>query len=437
MPPIVAIVGRANVGKSRLFNRLVGYTKAIVADVPGITRDRHYAKADWAGREFVVIDTGGCEFDPTLDLEERVTDQSLKAVAEADVVVLLFDGQHPPLPSDEVLVKRLRRLTRPVIYAVNKIDSAASEGAMAEFTHFGAQQMIPLSAEHGRGVDDLLEVIVSHFPAHEREARRVTDEQRIAVIGRPNVGKSTLINRLAGEERVIAHELPGTTRDAIDVEVEAAGRRYLFIDTAGIRRGSRHAPSVEKRTTIKSLRAVDRADIACQLIDGSEGLTHGDLELASYAYDQGKGLIFLVNKWDLVTTSWKAYAADVRDRLQDMKSVPLERISAQTGFGCQQIFPFIDRVARARARQLTRGEIASVIAEAVSRHHLPVCRGHEVVISRGEQTGIRPPTFTLFTNFPQGISYASRRYLMHCLSTALGADGIPIRLVLKRSRGRR
>ncbi len=432
MKPLVAIVGRANVGKSRIFNRLVGYTRAIVHDRSGVTRDRHYAPADWCGREFVVIDTGGIELDPRADLERHVTTQSLKAIDEADVIVCLFDGQHPPTPEDEEIVRVLRRSRKPIVWTINKIDHAENELQVAEFARLGLDPLIMVSAEHGRSVDDMLDQIVAHFPEVHADEGKERAGLRVSVIGKPNVGKSTLINRLCGSDRVVAHEMPGTTRDAIDVEVEFEGANYVFVDTAGVKRGWKMSEQLEKFTSLRSLRTVERSQIVCQLIDAQEQLTKQDLTLAGFVLEEGKGLILLVNKWDLMRTDWKDYEEELKDRLKEFAHVPVVCISAATGYHCLKVFEAINRLNHALGRRLTTSEVNRVIEQALAEHHLPAFKGREVRINYATQTGVYPPTFALFSNYPAAVPYTYRKYLMHRFQAALGSDEVPVRVVCKR-----
>jgi GTP-binding protein len=431
MKPIVAIVGRPNVGKSRLFNRLIGYRKALVHDTPGVTRDRHYAAADWCGRNYIVIDTGGIDLDPRADIEHKITQQSLAAISEADVVICLFDGQVDPTPHDRDVAEKLRTIGKPVLFAVNKVDEPGHESAAVNYYRLGIEPVFMISAEHGRNVDDLLDKLLSHFPPPGEEEKK-SEVPRITVVGRPNVGKSTLINRLAGSERVIVHEMPGTTRDAIDVEVEFEGRRYIFVDTAGIRKTFRIEENIEKFSAVKSLRAVDRSDIVCLLVDAAEGVTHQDLNLAGFVFGEGKGLIMLVNKWDLAEIKWGDYEGRIRDHLKELHDVPLLGISAKTGHNCLKVFERIDRLYGALSTKIATSKLNRILKEALQGHHMPVHRGREVNINYVTQTGTRPPTFTLFANMPAAVPYAYRRYLMRCFEEALGIKGIPIRLVFRK-----
>lgn len=432
MHPILAIIGRPNVGKSRLFNRLVGRTKAIVADTPGITRDRHYAPAEWGGREFIAVDTGGLEFDPSYDLEKAVSKQSLTAIAEADIVVCVFDAQTGPTPVDREIVSKLRVIKKPVIYAVNKIDESTHNTAVSAFHELGISPLVAVSAEHGRGVDDLLDEAVRLFPPEKSGPLTRPKGTQITVVGRPNVGKSTLINRLAGEDRVVAHEMPGTTRDAIDVEIEFENKKYVFIDTAGVKKHWGAAERIEKWTAIKSLKTIDRTQIVLQLIDAKEGLTKQDLNLTGFVCDEHKGLILLVNKWDEMKVAWPEYERDLKRAMGELKDVSVMPLSAKTGFNCLKIFPAIEKLDRSMGKKVRTSALNKIVETALANHHLPVYRGKQVRIYYATQTGTYPPTISLFANFPAAVPYTYRRYLTKALKEELGGQGAPLKLVCRK-----
>lgn len=432
MHPILAIVGRANVGKSRLFNRIVGRTSAIVADIPGITRDRHFAPADWAGREFIVVDTGGIDLDPALDLEQKITKQSLKAIEESDVVVCLFDGQNEPTSTDRDIVEKLRAISKPVVFAINKIDELRHEDRVNDFRALGVEKIIAVSAEHGRNVDDLLTEAVSLFPSKKAARKRAGKNRFITVVGRPNVGKSTLVNRMAGEERVVVHETPGTTRDAIDVEIAFEGKSYTFIDTAGVKKAWAVEERVEKFTAMRSLRTIDRADIVLLLIDGAEGLTKQDLTLAGFIHGEGKGLVLLVNKWDLVKLKWEEYAKRLQKGMGELHDVRAFPISAATGLNCLKIFGAIDRIDSVLGKKIPTSKLNSLIEKALAEHHMPVYKGKQVRIYYARQMGTYPPSFALFSNYPAAVPYTYRRYLTGCLKKAFSLHGVPLKLVCRK-----
>lgn len=432
MHPILAIVGRPNVGKSRLFNRIVGGGRAIVADIAGVTRDRHYAQAEWCGREFIVVDTGGLDLEPAADLEREISKQSLRAVEEADVVVCVFDGQSEPAVQDREIVAKIRQISKPVIYAINKIDEAAHEGLVNYYHELGATPVIAISAEHGRGVDDLLDEAIRRFPPAKAVPEETSDAMTVAVVGRPNVGKSTLINRLAGEERVVANEKPGTTRDAIDVEIDFEGEEYRFIDTAGVKRRWGVSERLEKITAMRSLRNIDRAQIVLQLIDGSEGLTKQDLTLTGFVIEAGKGLILLVNKWDLAKATWEEYEKRLRKGMGDLGDLTILPISAATGHNCLKIFSQIAKLNNALGKKVATSHLNRVIEKALAEHHMPVWQGKHVRIYYATQVDTHPPTFALFANYPAAVPYSYRRYLIGRLKDELGLDGVPVRVVCRK-----
>jgi len=431
MKPIVAIVGRPNVGKSRLFNRLVGHRRAIVADQPGITRDRHYADAEWAGREFIVVDTGGLDLDPAADLEHEISKQSLAAIEEADAVICLFDGSHPPTADDRDVVRKLRTIGKPVFFAVNKIDEASHEARLGDYHELGAGELLGVSAEHGRGVDDLLEALTRAVPDRP-EAPEEGRGTLIAAVGRPNVGKSTLINRLAGEPRVVVHGQAGTTRDAIDVDVEFDGREYVFIDTAGVKRRWGVSERIEKFTAMRSLRTIDRAQIVLQLIDGAEGYTKQDAHLTGFVQEEGKGLVLLVNKWDEVDLGWDDYGSSLRRGLGQQGDLAMLPVSAKTGYNCLKIFELVAKLEGFLAAKISTSKLNEVVQNALDAHHLPVHRGKQVRIKYATQVGTHPPTIALFSNFPSAVPYSYRRYLIGRIKAAMGIRGVPLRLVCKR-----
>lgn len=432
MKPIVAIVGRANVGKSRLFNRLLGHTRAIVHDKPGITRDRHYAPTDWSGREFIIVDTGGMEFDPKAELEHKVSEQSMVAVDEADVVVCVLDAQNPPTAEDEDVVRTLRKQSKPVVWCINKVDVQRHEDAAGEFARLGVDPLIMVSAEHGRNIGELCDAVIAHFPDEHADDGAERPGLRIGVVGRPNVGKSTLINRLAGSDRVVAHELPGTTRDAIDVEIQFEGKDYVFVDTAGVKKGWKRSERLEKYTSVRSLKAVERSLIVCQLIDGTEGVNKHDVALSSFVMEEGKGLILLVNKWDLVEDEWPAYEERVRRKFRHLGDIPVLCISATTGYHCLKIFETINRIDGHLNRHLTTSVVNRVIERSLAEHHLPTYKGREVRILYATQTGSYPPTFMLFSNMPAAVPYTYRRYLKRRFQEELGTTEIPVKIVCRK-----
>ncbi|MBU4484173.1 ribosome biogenesis GTPase Der, partial [bacterium] len=426
------IIGRPNVGKSTLFNRIIGKRQAIVGAMPGVTRDRHYAQTDWLGKEFILVDTGGIDIFPDEELARLISEQSIKALSEAEVIVCLFDGRGGPLAADREIVNQLRKQSKPVVYAINKIDQAMHEKEVNEFFTLGVGEVIPVSAEHGRGVDDLLDKVISYFSKEEKTEREIKEHPTIAVIGRPNVGKSTLINQIAGVNRVVASELPGTTRDSIDVEIKRGEKQYLFIDTGGIRRKSTITQALDHFTIVKSLHSVERAQVVCLLLDTTEGLTKQDLNLAAFAYEQGKGVIVLINKWDLAKNTQEEYIEYIKKQLKELHNLPILCISALTGQGCNKILDSIDEVMCLLQYKISSSKLNSVIERVVKEHHIPIYKGKEVKFYYGTQVNTFPPTILIFSNYPEGLSTATRRYLVNRMREHMGIQNVPLRIVFKK-----
>lgn len=439
--PIVAIVGRPNVGKSTLFNRLLGERRAIVDDFPGVTRDRNYAAAVWGGRQYMLIDTGGLDSEGNGELETSVQDQSRRAVAEADVVIFLFDGKSGLNPLDAEAVGLLRRSQKPVFFAVNKLDSERRADNLYEFYALGLDSLYSISAEHGLGVADLLDDVVARFPTLPATPEEPIEDNvrplRVAIVGRPNVGKSTLVNRLLGYERSVVAATPGTTRDALDTPFELAGELCVLVDTAGIRRKARINDRVERFSVGRSLKAVDRSDLVIHVIDGPEGVTDQDAQILSYAVDRAKALIVAVNKWDLVSNSdgnGEKYRAEVRYRLSFLDFAPIALISAATGYGLRKLLETAARLMRNYRRKVSTSAFNQALQQITRTHSAPLAQGRAVKFYYGTQTAAGPPTFTVFVNWPDEVPESYKRYLLHQLREKLGFDNTPIRLYL---RGRR
>lgn len=440
--PILAIVGRPNVGKSTLFNRLTMERKAIVDNLPGVTRDRNYGNGEWYGRRFLLIDTGGFEPDPETGLRKQIQEQSRLAIEEADVILFLFDGKAGLNPLDHDAVSLLRRVKKPVFFTVNKIDTHTKESRLYEFYTLGLNEVFPLSAEHGLGLSELMNRIVDAFPAGRDDGTEKTGEERarplsLAIVGRPNVGKSTLVNRLLGYERSVVDSVPGTTRDAVDSPFILGGEQYTLVDTAGVRRKARIVDRIERYSVIRSLRSVDRGDLVIHLIDGPEGVTDQDAQILAYAFQRGKGLILAVNKWDLVAQDQRepqSYGERVYHKLSFVDFAPLVFISALTGYGLERMMETARRVALSCQRHIQTSTLNQALREAVKGHTPPLARGREVKFFYATQTGLGPPTFTLFVNSPKGVTQNYQRYLIHQFRLVLGLRDSPIRLVL---RGRR
>ena len=437
--PVLAIVGRPNVGKSTLFNKLLGERKAIVDDSPGVTRDRNYGEAEWAGRKFQLIDTGGLDTDAEGGLEESIQKQSRLALREADVILFLFDGKGGLNPLDREAVGLLRKEDKPVLFAVNKLDSRRRADNLYEFYALGIGRLFSISAEHGLGISDLMDEVVQQFPNAE-ESDEKTEEKaplRISVVGRPNVGKSTLINRLLGFERSVVDSTPGTTRDALDTPFKLEGEPCVLVDTAGIRRKARINDRLERFSVSHSLRSVDRGDLIIHILDGVEGVTDQDAQILSYACQRGKALLLAVNKWDVVSRNGadvESYREEVYHQLSFLDFVPVIFISAATGYGVRRMLEMAGGVLQAYGKKVSTSAMNQALQRIVRAHAAPLSQGKPVKFYYGTQTGTRPPTFTLFVNTPQAVPESYQRYLIHQLREHLALEYVPIRLVLRARR---
>lgn len=433
MLPVVAIVGRPNVGKSTLFNRILARRKAIVEDQPGVTRDRNYAEVTRFERPFLLIDTGG--FEPVTEdrLLAQMREQSQLAVEEADLIIFLMDVRQGLTPSDVEVAERLRRTSKPVFYVVNKVDGETQESLAGEFYGLGVDQVYAVSAEHGRGINGLLDDLLPLLPQSEKE-EPPESETRLAVIGRPNVGKSSLVNRLLGFERVVANPTAGTTRDSIDTPFVYNDQRYVLIDTAGIRRKGKVSQSLEKYSAIQALKAMDRAHLVMMVIDAEEGITDQDLAVAGYAYEKGRALILIVNKWDLPEKDERSmgrYVDEVRRRFKYLPFVPVLFVSALTGQRIAKIMPLVEDVAAEFNRRVTTALLNKTLEDAVQKHPPAMIRGGRTKLYYATQAAVRPPTFVVFTNRPDDIHFSYERYLSNCFREAFGFKGVPIRIRFK------
>ncbi len=435
--PVVAIVGRPNVGKSTLFNRLAGARKAIVEDVPGVTRDRLYESTDWAGREFIIIDTGGIRFDEGDVFTREVKLQAELAIEEADVILFVVDTKDGVTHEDEQVAELLRKSRRPVILAANKVENFGKQLEYYEFYNLGLGDPIPISAMHGMNTDELLDAVINKFgpPAQYAEDPNAV---KIAVVGRPNVGKSSLVNALLGEERVIVSDVPGTTRDAIDTPFRYNGTDYILIDTAGIRKKSRIKETTEKYSVIRALRSVDRADVVLIILDATEGVIDQDQRIAGYVQEQCKANIIVVNKWDLIEktgTTMNKFDKDIREELKFLSFSPLLYISAVTRQRIFQVLDIADFVVEQHNRRISTAELNRVLNEAMMLNPLPGGGGRRIKIYYGTQVRTAPPTFVLFANNPEMVHFSYLRYLENQLRQNFGFEGTPIRLILRARSG--
>ncbi|NLK51835.1 MAG: ribosome biogenesis GTPase Der [Syntrophomonadaceae bacterium] len=437
--PVVAIVGRPNVGKSTLFNRLVGGLVAIVEDTPGVTRDRLYRSAEWNAQKFVVIDTGGIVPNPGENVIWAQTKRQAEiAIEEADLLLLVVDARTGITSEDEVLADMLRRTQKPVLVVANKVDNFNQPPSYYEFLALGLGEPIPVSASLGLNIGDLLDDIVERLPVQDEEEID-QDTIRIAVIGRPNVGKSSLVNAILGEERVIVSEIPGTTRDAIDTPFERDGQKYILIDTAGLRRKSRVVEGAERYSVIRALRAIDRCDVALMLIDATQAVTEQDKRIAGYAHEAGKAIVLIINKWDLVVKDERTmnqYDKAVREALLFLQYAPTLYISARTHQRVAKVLDLVNFVAEQHAHRVATSVLNEVLNEATQMNPPPGDKGRRLRILYGTQVQVKPPTFVLFVNEPDLFHFSYRRYLENQIRKSFGFEGSPLRIIVRRREDR-
>ncbi len=460
MKPLVAIVGRPNVGKSTFFNRMIGERVAIVEDMPGTTRDRIYGDSDWNGREFTLIDTGGLELGSEIpvgqvgldgqagDIIKRVRAQAELAIEEADVIIFMVDAQAGITAADDEVADLLRRTQKPVILTANKSDNAKLRQDVVEFYSLGIGEPITISSTQGTGTGDLLDLIVDALPPEQEGSEDEEEEEvtRIAIVGRPNVGKSSLLNVILGFQRSIVSDVPGTTRDAIDIEFEYKDKKLILIDTAGIRRRGRVGPGVEKYSVLRSSRAIDRCDVALLLIDASEGLAAQDTHIAGEIQEKAKGVVVIVNKWDLAQVqrreeregifpnpddeieSAERYRKIIAEGLKFIPYAPIVFASAKTGYHVQSLLDAVLNIAEMRYLRVPTSRLNEVVQEAVRRHNPTVFKGKVMKIYYATQTQVNPPTFVFFVNDPQALHFSYERYLENQLRYAFSFRGTGIRL---------
>jgi len=430
MLPVVAIVGRPNVGKSTLFNRLYGQRKAIVEDVPGVTRDRNYARVERFGRSFLLIDTGG--FEPVSEdrLLTQMREQSQLAVEEADVILFVLDAKQGMTPADQEVADILRRYRKPLVCLVNKVDGPRDEANAAEFYALGFEDLICISAEHGHGMSELAGRLEDLLPENKK-AESDQPETRLAIIGRPNVGKSSLVNRILGYERVVANPMAGTTRDSVDTPFTYNRKPYLMIDTAGIRRKGRVSQKLEKFSVVQALKAMERAHVVLMVVDAREGVTDQDLTIAGYAEEKGRAIILVVNKWDLVEkdhTTMGSYVKDLRARFRFLAHAPILFVSALTGQRVSKIMGEVEALAEEFNRRLSTSALNKVLREAIEAHQPSIFQGKRLKFFYATQTAVRPPTITVFVSRADGVHFSYQRYLANRFRQALGLTGSPLRV---------
>lgn len=440
MKPIVAIVGRPNVGKSTLFNRITRTKDALVDNLPGVTRDRHHGDANWNDVEFTLVDTGGFTEGDAFADEIRL--QVHQAIADADVILVILDGKSGVSPFDSDILNFLRGIDKPIFHAVNKIDGAEQEIYLSEFYQLGLDTLYPLSAEHRYGLTDLLDEMARVLSdlANDPQQDAAAEMIRLAVVGRPNVGKSSLINRILGQDRLLVSEIPGTTRDAIDSVCKLDGKSYLLVDTAGIRRKGKVTRKLEKFSVIKALRSLERCDVALIVMDASEGITDQDISIAGYAYDRGCGCIMLLNKWDLVekdSKTVKAYYERLRDQAKFLSFAPAMTISALSGQRVTKTFKLVDEVYGQYAKRIATGQLNRILGKAIEKNEPSLHRGNRVKFFYAAQISTRPPTIVCFVNYPQAVHFSYKRYLLNQLREASGLDKTPIRMIFRQREGRK
>jgi GTP-binding protein len=439
MKPVVAIVGRPNVGKSTLFNRMARGKKAIVENEPGVTRDRNYTDVTWDDKNFTLIDTGGFEPVSKDRIFLQMREQCQLAMDEADAILFVMDGKDGLMPADREITDLLRRQEKPVFYVVNKIDGPKHEEKALEFYRLGVEPIYSISAEHRYGVDDLLDDIVKILPesTEEEEDKQTT---RVAVIGRPNVGKSSLINRLLGYKRVLVDDVPGTTRDSIGTPFSRDGKKYVLVDTAGIRRKSRISLRLEQYSIVEALRTIDQCDVAVLVLDSQQGVTDQDAHIGGFIHEKGKGCVLLMNKWDLIEKDSKTMAESeerVFEKLKYLSYAPVLFISALTGQRINKMLEAVDRVAGEARKRIPTSTLNKRFGSWVDKVPPPLYRNRRVHLNYITQVSTAPPTFVISTNTPDGIHFSYERYLINKMREVFGFEGVPLRLHFrKKNRGR-
>jgi GTP-binding protein len=438
MKPIVVLVGRPNVGKSTFFNRVTRSRRALVDDLPGVTRDRLYADAKWDDSVFTLVDTGGFAGGVEDEFSRQVHLQLRRAMADADAIVLMLDGRAGVTPFDAEMLDILRAETKPVFFVVNKIDGEEQEGLLYEFHDLGIEHLHPVSAEHGYGIGAFLDVLVEALP--RLEAEEAMETIRIAVVGRPNVGKSSLINRLLGEERLLVSGIPGTTRDAVDTFLTRGGKNYCLVDTAGIRKKSKVSRKLEKFSVVRALKSMDRCDVALIMLDAAEGVTEQDIRIAGYAVERGCGCVLLVNKWDLVgadrSGEERRVIDDLRMSARYLGFAPAMTISARTGLRVSKIFRLVDEVFAQYDTRVPTGQLNRILEQALARNEPSLHRGRRIRFYYATQVSTRPPTFVFFVNYPEAVHFSYRRFLVNQIREAAGLDKTPVRVYLRKRTGK-
>ncbi|ENG9336507.1 ribosome biogenesis GTPase Der [Listeria monocytogenes] len=431
--PVVAIVGRPNVGKSTIFNRIVGERVSIVEDVPGVTRDRIYNSAEWLGKEFNIIDTGGIDLSDEPFLEQ-IRAQAEIAIDEADVIIFITNGREGVTDADEQVAKILYQSNKPIVLAINKVDNPEMRDQIYDFYSLGFGEPYPISGSHGLGLGDMLDAVRAHFPKEEEE-EYPDDTVKFSLIGRPNVGKSSILNALLGEDRVIVSDIAGTTRDAIDTTYTFDGQDYVMIDTAGMRKRGKVYESTEKYSVLRAMRAIERSDVVLVVINAEEGIREQDKRIAGYAHDAGRAIIIVVNKWDAINKDEKTinvWTEDIREQFQFLSYAPIVFVSAKTKQRLNNLFPLINQVSDNHSLRVQSSMLNDVISDAVAMNPSPMDKGKRLKIFYTTQVAVKPPTFVVFVNDPELMHFSYERFLENRIREAFPFEGTPIRVIARK-----
>ncbi len=431
--PVVAIVGRPNVGKSTIFNRIVGERVSIVEDVPGVTRDRIYNSAEWLGKEFNIIDTGGIDLSDEPFLEQ-IRAQAEIAIDEADVIIFITNGREGVTDADEQVAKILYRSNKPIVLAINKVDNPEMRDQIYDFYSLGFGEPYPISGSHGLGLGDMLDAVRAHFPKEEEE-EYPDDTVKFSLIGRPNVGKSSILNALLGEDRVIVSDIAGTTRDAIDTTYTFDGQDYVMFDTAGMRKRGKVYESTEKYSVLRAMRAIERSDVVLVVINAEEGIREQDKRIAGYAHDAGRAIIIVVNKWDAINKDEKTinvWTEDIREQFQFLSYAPIVFVSAKTKQRLNNLFPLINQVSDNHSLRVQSSMLNDVISDAVAMNPSPMDKGKRLKIFYTTQVAVKPPTFVVFVNDPELMHFSYERFLENRIREAFPFEGTPIRVIARK-----
>jgi len=435
--PVIAIIGRPNVGKSTLFNRISGKQKAIVIDEPGATRDRNYMDCLWHDKAFTLIDTGG--FEPSSDelIFVQMREQTNLAIEEADVIIFLLDGQEGLTPSDMEIARLLRGKGKNVFYVINKVDGERHVNLLPEFYRLGMETFYSISAQHGLGVNELLADMTKNFSPVVEKTNSDGSVIKIAIVGKPNVGKSSLVNLISGSQRSIANPTPGTTRDSIDMEIKVHGKQYLLIDTAGIRRKNKISLKLEKYSVVQALKSINRCDIALVLIDAEEGITEQDAKIAGLAYERGKACVIVVNKWDKIkkdNSTIGKYVEDIKEKIKFMDFSPIVFISALTGQRAPKIFPLIDEIYAQYTKRIETSDLNAFLETAIRKNPLPRYQNKQVRIFYATQVKVKPPSFVFFVSSARGVHFSYRRYLANQIRCKFKFEHVPLQITYRKKR---